>query len=235
MHLRQVRKKASPCGWRTVFDNLGSRRGAGGHGHTRGSGGQGIVRVGNFRYVENELRLGSLEGNRFDIALRNVQLEVGVDPEQCLERAAKALQDYGFINYFGVQRFGKFYDTHETGFCVLKGDYLGAVETILRPKRGERENITAAREAWRDRFQGVTNEEEKAKVERECADKVLREFGRFMQSENAVLQSLSRFPLQYKKAFGCIGKTQLSPFLVPGSSLGSPWFSEVPLSSKDAE
>ena len=47
-----------------------------------------VVQVGNFEYVSDELRLGMLSGNRFDIVLRNVttvtQFE-GVNLVQCCE------------------------------------------------------------------------------------------------------------------------------------------------------
>ena len=60
------------------------------------------VTVGNFEYVTAPLRLGALLGNRFTLVLRNV------DPEarSTVADAATALHDSGFINYFGLQRFG---------------------------------------------------------------------------------------------------------------------------------
>ena len=60
------------------------------------------VTVGNFEYVTAPLRLGALLGNRFTLVLRNV------DPEarSTVAAAATALHESGFINYFGLQRFG---------------------------------------------------------------------------------------------------------------------------------
>lgn len=59
------------------------------------------ARVGNFEYVHNTLHLGSLSGNLFDLILRNVR---GCPAD--VELAAEALKKSGFINYFGLQRFG---------------------------------------------------------------------------------------------------------------------------------
>ena len=59
------------------------------------------ARVGDFKYVQQPLHLGSLSGNLFDLILRNVKGAPGD-----VARAAEALEKSGFINYFGLQRFG---------------------------------------------------------------------------------------------------------------------------------
>lgn len=59
------------------------------------------AKVGNFEYVQNPLHLGSLSGNMFDLILRNVR-----GSPSDVERAAESLKKSGFINYFGLQRFG---------------------------------------------------------------------------------------------------------------------------------
>jgi tRNA pseudouridine13 synthase len=186
-----------------------NRPGQGG-GHTR-NGGVGIIRVGNFEYVANELRLGRLKGNRFDIALRNIEL--GSETKNIgssLESAAQALKDNGFINYFGVQRFGKYHDTHLTGIAILKGDYEGAIDIIMSPKPDERPNIAEARAMWKDRF---SHNSDRASAEKECAQKLSRQFNRFMHSEMAIVNSLARDPLNYEKAFSCINKTMRMMFI----------------------
>merc|ERR1740124_1479246 len=50
------------------------------------------------------------------------------------------LMRVGFIKYFGMQRFGKFLDTHEVGIAVLKGDFQKACDIIMRVKPGDSEN-----------------------------------------------------------------------------------------------
>lgn len=76
--------------------------------------------VGNFKYAKDSLKLGGLRGNRFRIALRSTR---GTDDE--IERAMTSLRDNGFINYYGLQRFGTIaaIPTHEIGKRLLQGDY----------------------------------------------------------------------------------------------------------------
>ena len=57
--------------------------------------------VSDFAYVAAPLRLGSLAGNRFTITLRDIDC----DAEAALA-ALSALRERGFVNYFGLQRFG---------------------------------------------------------------------------------------------------------------------------------
>ncbi|TVY17982.1 Multisubstrate pseudouridine synthase 7 [Lachnellula arida] len=99
------------------------------------------ARIGNFEYKKNRLELGELGGNQFTITLRDCQFpnEAGLDEEARLELgrtlvgdAVKYLQANGFINYFGLQRFGTFgIGTHQIGMKILKEDFEGAVWDIL--------------------------------------------------------------------------------------------------------
>jgi tRNA pseudouridine13 synthase len=86
----------------------------GGGGNTKERG-VSVVQVGNFEYVDRELRLGMLNGNRFDIVVRNVTTldehvvdnrsseEIQKRRRAVLEASAKAVKAKGFINYFGTQ------------------------------------------------------------------------------------------------------------------------------------
>lgn len=59
------------------------------------------VRIGNICFKNEPLKLGQLKGNRFRIALRNVT----ADDDQ-INRSLEALKNNGYINYYGLQRFG---------------------------------------------------------------------------------------------------------------------------------
>lgn len=76
--------------------------------------------VGNFKYAKDSLKLGMLRGNQFRIALRSA-----CETDEKIEQAMKSLRDNGFINYYGLQRFGSVpvIPTHEIGKCLLQGDY----------------------------------------------------------------------------------------------------------------
>ena len=191
--------------------------------NSRGSGGGNsnngnisVIRVGNFQYVEKELSLGMLQGNRFDVVLRNIDaagdsLEA---KKQCIELAATAFQQNGFINYFGMQRFGKDHDTHKVGIEILKDNFKGAIDMIMRPKPDEFPRTNDARKQWCSRFDAIADDLEMQKAaEKECAAKVLKQMGRFMTCEVAILHSLMREPLNYRKAFSHIPKHTRLMFL----------------------
>ncbi|KAK9809841.1 hypothetical protein WJX72_000220 [[Myrmecia] bisecta] len=97
--------------------------------------------LGDFEYVEKPLWLGGSAGNLFEITLRQVE---GATACQ-LAAAADALREQGFINYFGLQRFGAgAIGTHRVGAKLLRGEWREAVELIMQPKDAERaENVDA--------------------------------------------------------------------------------------------
>lgn len=59
------------------------------------------LRVGNFAYVDKNLTLGQLNGNRFTVVLRCIKAD-----EKDVTTALQHVQQTGFINYYGMQRFG---------------------------------------------------------------------------------------------------------------------------------
>ena len=62
---------------------------------------------------------------------------------------AAALQESGFINYFGLQRFGTgSIATHSVGAELLKGNWAEATGLILRPREDERDDCNAARQYY---------------------------------------------------------------------------------------
>uniref|UniRef100_A0A2K5XAT9 Pseudouridine synthase 7 n=1 Tax=Mandrillus leucophaeus TaxID=9568 RepID=A0A2K5XAT9_MANLE len=58
-------------------------------------------KLGNFSYQKNPLKLGELQGNHFTVVLRNI---TGTDDQ--VQQAMNSLREIGFINYYGMQRFG---------------------------------------------------------------------------------------------------------------------------------
>ena len=98
-------------------------------------------RVGGFEYKKHGLELGELNGNEFLLTLRDCHApnEEGLNHEQRFEALQKAVDEAarnfgekGFINYYGLQRFGTFSTgTHTTGKKILQGDLEGAVNGVL--------------------------------------------------------------------------------------------------------
>lgn len=71
--------------------------------------------LGNFKYCKEPLKLGSLSGNHFVITLRSI-----VGDHSKIEESLESLKVNGFINYFGLQRFGTTsVSTHAIGKFIV--------------------------------------------------------------------------------------------------------------------
>ncbi|KAL2478601.1 Pseudouridine synthase family protein [Forsythia ovata] len=87
------------------------------------------IKVGDFCYVNDGLVLGQLQGNRFTVTLRGVMAE----SEDIIRASATALGKHGFINYFGLQRFGSSsVPTHLVGATLLRGDWKAAIREYYK-------------------------------------------------------------------------------------------------------
>jgi len=136
------------------------------------------MRLGGFEFVEEGLRLGQLRGNRFELLMRSV----GGAPPAAVAAACAAVRDAGFINYFGLQRFGTgVTGTHAVGRLLLRGEWRGAVEAILTSATGDQPPVTAAVAAVlaADGAAGAV-------------DAALRALPRHMTAERALLEGLKR-------------------------------------------
>ncbi|KAF8745972.1 hypothetical protein AX14_004266 [Amanita brunnescens Koide BX004] len=103
------------------------------------------IRIGDLKYRKASLELGMLKGNSFLITLRNVKVE----STEALEQALNSIKTKGYINYYGMQRFGTAsIPTHAIGLALLKSEWQKAVSLILSVRPGEHPDVTAAREAW---------------------------------------------------------------------------------------
>ena len=97
------------------------------------------AKIGNFEYQPQGLQLGDLGGNEFIITLRDCyaqekpQTQAKVNSiSEVIGNAVKNLRSRGFINYYGLQRFGTFSTRTDTiGMKMLQGNFQSAVEAIL--------------------------------------------------------------------------------------------------------
>lgn len=147
------------------------------------------IKVGDFCHVKEGLLLGKLLGNRFTVTLRGVI----ADSEDTIKAAADSLGRHGFINYFGLQRFGTgSVPTHLIGATLLRGEWKTAVSLILDPREGERDVIRMAREYYKE-----SND----------IEGTLRQLPRHLVAERAVLQCLKKCPGDYLQALKAIPRT----------------------------
>ena len=111
------------------------------------------AKIGNFEYRPFALQLGELSGNEFVVTLRDCDFHypmpmdsktISEGARSIIGAAIKNLSERGFINYYGLQRFGTFStSTSEVGIRMLQGDFKAAVDAILHFAPG---SLTAAQD-----------------------------------------------------------------------------------------
>lgn len=115
------------------------------------------------------------------------------DSEETIKQSAESLGKDGFINYFGLQRFGSgSVPTHHVGAALLKGEWKDAVDMILDPRETERHVVNDAREYYKE-----TGD----------IDGTLRQLPRYLVAERAILQCLKKCPGNYLQALKGIPRT----------------------------
>ena len=109
------------------------------------------MRIGGYKFSDESLNLGDLSGNEFTIVIRDVGISGEGDQklEDVLEKSLDALKANGFINYFGLQRFGTFsISTHTIGKELLAGNWKIAAELILSDQENVLPKSKEARQLW---------------------------------------------------------------------------------------
>jgi tRNA pseudouridine13 synthase len=103
--------------------------------------------VGDFSYETQPIALGTSGGNHFTLIFREFEGE-----DESVKRNVDSLASRGFLNYFGLQRFGTTaVPTHIVGRSLLLSEYEQAVDLILKERStGSRDGAYAARRYWSD-------------------------------------------------------------------------------------
>ena len=106
--------------------------------------------LGGFTYEDYALGLGDLSGNEFIITIRDVRASNSNEQvEKIIQDSFDSLRNKGFINYYGMQRFGTFsVSTHVVGIHLLREDWRSAVELILSKQEIVAPDSVQAREIW---------------------------------------------------------------------------------------
>lgn len=81
-------------------------------------------------------------GNRFEIVLRSLN-----KPKEDIAAACSALEQSGFLNYYGLQRFGKgtTVKSHDIGRAVFQSNFKAAIDMLFSVNTFDRENVKAAK------------------------------------------------------------------------------------------
>ncbi|KAL0096347.1 pseudouridine synthase [Phycomyces blakesleeanus] len=150
------------------------------------------IYIGNFSFANKGLTLGDLSGNHFTIVLRDVN---GASEED-IHESLQSLESRGFINYFGMQRFGtSSICTHEIGRALISLKFAEAADLVLMPRDGDRADFAAARNHWAE-----------TKDIKSTLDKLPRQ----AHTERKLLSSYLRFDNQHEKAFNSLPQHMLS-------------------------
>lgn len=102
--------------------------------------------LGNFTYSDRPIALGELSGNEFGIIIRDVTAS-----DEIVNKALGSLHYSGFLNYFGLQRFGTgSAKTHEVGKALLTRNWDEAVDLILQENENDQDEMREAKRIWKE-------------------------------------------------------------------------------------
>ena len=88
------------------------------------------VFVRNVTPTKKPVKIGSNWGNNFTVTIRNIDPEK--NPPTSIHYILKSIQDNGFPNYYGLQRFGTFRpNSHLVGRYILEGKFKEAFEEMV--------------------------------------------------------------------------------------------------------
>jgi len=133
--------------------------------------------------TKKPVKLGSHWGNHFTIVLRNIEDNKNLKSE--IENYTKFLNDFGFPNYFGLQRFGNYRpNSHIVGRCLLEGNFKKTFEEFVS-KTYTTESIIS-RQA-RKEFRNTGN-----------LEKAFKEFPKGLNYERNMIQYLIENPEDYE-------------------------------------
>lgn len=168
-------------------------------------------RLGDFEYKNHGLALAELNGNEFHLTLRDCHFDAEDElafedkytlATKILENATTSFREHGFINYYGLQRFGTYTTgSHDTGRFMLKGDLKGAIDSILTysekllSKNVDTSGTTKVPQDDIKRADAIDAWEKSDRKSAEAARSLPRRF----QAEGAIMQFLSKSRRQQSK------------------------------------
>ena len=145
-----------------------------------------IIRVGDFEYVKEEAKLGKHAGNHFEIVLRAID-----QTDEIIGHACNQLLQYGFINYFGLQRFGKGgTKSHIIGKALYLSEWKMACDMLFTTVPSDRQEIQDVKKLYH------SNDYKQA----------LKIIPSSLHSEKTVLEALVKDPKNYYAAYNRIVK-----------------------------
>lgn len=145
-----------------------------------------IIRVGDFEYVKEPAKLGQHVGNHFEIVLRAIN-----ETDEIIHNACHQLKQNGFINYYGLQRFGKGgTKSHIIGKALYRSEWKMACDMLFTSLSSDKNEIQEVKRLYHlSDYKGALNI-----------------IPSQLHSEKNVLESLLKDPTNYSLAFSRIVK-----------------------------
>lgn len=139
------------------------------------------VMIGQFKECINPISLGENKGNRFTILIRDVKIpERNVSIDEGIRNRINELNKHGFLNYFGMQRFGTGkIPTHYYGILILKREWKELINIFITPQEEELEGTRKAKQLYQ---------------QTKDAKAALRLIPKSAQSEYAIFQAMAELP-----------------------------------------
>ena len=146
------------------------------------------VKCGQFYATVQGVNLGDLKGNHFTLVLRDAKIPGCSTVEEMKEglgKRMKELNEKGFINYFGLQRFGTTSTgTHIVGRAILRKEWKKVIDLLLSPAEGDKEEI---------------NQIKKDFLKTHDAKKALEKMPYSYQTERTIYGAIDRDPRSLEK------------------------------------
>ena len=158
------------------------------------------VEISNMTRSSKSLYIGAHKGNRFDIAVRD--LDVDTEEARVIsDKVGSCIRELGgFPNWFGVQRFGTIRPvTHLVGKAMVRGDFEEAVKLyIANPMEGEEKESYDARKKLEETWDYGA---------------ALKEFPHILTFERAIIQELVKDPEDHVSALNVLPDNLLTMFV----------------------
>ncbi|KAK5652511.1 hypothetical protein OQA88_10416 [Cercophora sp. LCS_1] len=177
------------------------------------------VKVGDFVHSKTPLQLGQHGGNEFVITLKNCEpLGMGADVtslehrmktiQSAVEAGLAYLKHHGYINYYGLQRFGTYsIGTHLLGMKILNGDFESVLEDILHVDEQYFQDVLDKKVPQGHGVTGDTNRDDYNRAKAittwkatKNADKALEVLPKRFSSESSIIQHLNKNPKDHMGA-----------------------------------
>ncbi|KAF5981765.1 multisubstrate pseudouridine synthase 7 [Fusarium coicis] len=172
------------------------------------------VSTGDYDYKDKPIYLGQLLGNEFVIAIKSCQI-VGESSDQPIAQRVKVLKknvdsalnhmnEHGWINYFGHQRFGTHeVGTHQIGQLILGDKYEEAVMSLLHydDKIAQRAEAGDIPDEPSKRDEYLRNQACMLFLTDKDVDRAIKLMPRRFSAENSIFRHLNRQGAQSRRDF----------------------------------